>query len=342
MEVQLEPLLKYAEELMQSYSRIIVYSGDILQSLPEPREGLSTANIKPKKEESIAFMREWKHLESVFDEFLIRLNDIRTRAHEELEAARVKCLVGEDLDLTLPEAVFKLKIRLTQYKEQYGNLLKVIGGGSVDDIAMPTESPTHTDVDMEDKEAVRESAAHNSGDNLLGAISAQQPSLPNTGPTVDTDTSNAKVTISQAAETPGVMVIDGDDDDDDYDVEIESPGAANRDGSVTSKLIKEEDAVAAASIKGEGATGIDVGTPLSVLSEHKGATGDTPAANATDNDEMDDGDSPVSAVGAVHTAAIDVDGDSLFDAQSNDENEVIGVDDSNSDLDNEEMEDIFQ
>ncbi|KAJ2023240.1 hypothetical protein IWW57_004195, partial [Coemansia sp. S610] len=130
MEQQAEPLLKYAEELLHSYSRLIVYSGDILRSLPEPREGLSVANIKPKKDESAAFQREWQHLESVFDEYLIRLSDIRTRAHEELEAARVKCLVGENIDLTLPEAAVKLGTRLAKYKRQYDFLQQVVSGGS--------------------------------------------------------------------------------------------------------------------------------------------------------------------------------------------------------------------
>ncbi|KAJ2384607.1 hypothetical protein H4S02_004736 [Coemansia sp. RSA 2611] len=133
MEQQAEPLLKYAEELLHSYSRLIVYSGDILRSLPEPREGLSVANIKPKKDESAAFQREWQHLESVFDEYLIRLSDIRTRAHEELEAARVKCLVGENIDLTLPEAAVKLGTRLAKYKRQYDFLQQVVSGGSVED-----------------------------------------------------------------------------------------------------------------------------------------------------------------------------------------------------------------
>ncbi|KAJ2823752.1 hypothetical protein FBU31_004184, partial [Coemansia sp. 'formosensis'] len=135
MEQSAEPLLKYAEELLHSYSRLIVYSGDILRSLPEPREGLSVANIKPKKDESTAFQREWQHLESVFDEYLIRLNDIRTRAHEELEAARVKCLVGENIDLTLPEAAVKLGVRLAKYKRQYDFLQQVVSGTSVEDVA---------------------------------------------------------------------------------------------------------------------------------------------------------------------------------------------------------------
>ncbi|KAJ1848577.1 hypothetical protein LPJ73_003932 [Coemansia sp. RSA 2703] len=128
MESQPEPLLKYAEELLQSFSRLIVYSGDILRSLPEPRQGLGVANIKPKKEESTAFLREWQHLESVFDEYLIRLNDIRKRAHEELEAARIRCLAGEDVDLTLPESVVKLGARLEKYKRQYDMLQRIISG----------------------------------------------------------------------------------------------------------------------------------------------------------------------------------------------------------------------
>ncbi|KAJ2782392.1 hypothetical protein GGI15_002925 [Coemansia interrupta] len=128
MESQPEPLLKYAEELLQSFSRLIVYSGDILRSLPEPREGLGVANIKPKKDESTAFLREWQHLESVFDEYLIRLNDIRKRAHEELEAARIRCLAGEDVDLTLPESVVKLSARLEKYKRQYDTLQRIISG----------------------------------------------------------------------------------------------------------------------------------------------------------------------------------------------------------------------
>ncbi|KAJ2279361.1 hypothetical protein EV176_001551, partial [Coemansia sp. RSA 451] len=119
MDVQPKPLLNYAKELQQSYLRLIVYSGDILRALPEPREGLSAANFKPKKDKSTAFLREWQHLESVLDEYLIRLNDIRTRAHEELDAARVRCLAGANIDLTLPEAVIKLTSRLSKYKRQY-------------------------------------------------------------------------------------------------------------------------------------------------------------------------------------------------------------------------------
>ncbi|KAJ2854238.1 hypothetical protein GGI22_004563 [Coemansia erecta] len=336
MEVQLEPLLKYAEELMQSYSRIIVYSGDILQSLPEPREGLSTANIKPKKEESIAFLREWKHLESVFDEFLIRLNDIRTRAHEELEAARVKCLVGEDIDLMLPEAVFKLKVRLIQYKRQYAGLLKVLGGGLVDDIIEPAESPARTDVDMEDKEATAQSGNEplGTGDTRTSPSAAQQPSLAN--PVLDSrNTDDTKATTAQTAETPGVMAVD-DNDNDEVIVKIESPEEEN--GSSVSK----PNEITAANAKSGNTTSMEVGTPMSVLSELR--TSGTPAANVTENEAMDVSDSPAPATGAGQAAApvsVDVDADSLFDAHSNAENEAIGID-SNSDLDNEEMEDIFQ
>ncbi|KAJ1961107.1 hypothetical protein GGI12_003431 [Dipsacomyces acuminosporus] len=148
MEPQQTPLLTYAAELLQSYSRLIVYSGDILRSLPEPREGLSVANIKPKKEESIAFGREWQHLESVFDEYLIRLNDIRARAREELQAARIKYLIGEDIDLTLPEAAEKLSRRLAEYKKQYGMLQMVLNGGSIaeQDLAVATEAAEDTTV----------------------------------------------------------------------------------------------------------------------------------------------------------------------------------------------------
>lgn len=146
MNVQPKSLLKYAEELLQSYSRLIVYSGDILRSLPEPREGLSVANIKPKKDESTAFMREWQHLEAVFDEYLIRLNDIRARAHEELEAARVRCLAGEDMDLTLPEAAIKLNVRLEQYKRQYDALQHVLKGGSFKDVRIKGTQQEDMDV----------------------------------------------------------------------------------------------------------------------------------------------------------------------------------------------------
>ncbi|KAJ1886698.1 hypothetical protein LPJ66_009499, partial [Kickxella alabastrina] len=68
------------------------------------------------------------HLESVFDEYLIRLNDVRARAHEELEAARIKCLAGEDIDLTLPEAQVSLGVRLEKYKRQYDTLQQIISG----------------------------------------------------------------------------------------------------------------------------------------------------------------------------------------------------------------------
>ncbi|KAJ2805533.1 hypothetical protein H4R21_001222 [Coemansia helicoidea] len=129
-----KPLLRYAEELQRSYSRLIVHSGDILRALPEPRGGLTAANIKSKKDESSLFRREWQHLESVLDEYLIRLNAIRTRAHEELDAARVRCLVGEDIDLTLPEAAAKLRSRLARYQRQYGALQQVLAGASVGDL----------------------------------------------------------------------------------------------------------------------------------------------------------------------------------------------------------------
>ncbi|KAJ2815923.1 hypothetical protein IWW50_006671 [Coemansia erecta] len=147
MEVQPKPLLKYAEELQQSYSRLIVYSGDILRALPEPREGLSAANFKTKKDESTAFLREWQHLESILDEYLIRLNDIRTRAHEELDAARVRCLAGADIDLTLPEAAVMLTSRLTKYKRQYDTLQKVIGGCSLEEIAEASALDTDPNLD---------------------------------------------------------------------------------------------------------------------------------------------------------------------------------------------------
>ncbi|KAJ2788487.1 hypothetical protein H4R20_007370 [Coemansia guatemalensis] len=141
MEANSKPLLKYAEELYRSYSRLIVYSGDILRALPEPREGLSVANIKTKKDESVLFQREWQHLEAILDEYLIRLNDIRTRAHEELDAARVRCLVGEEIDLTLPETAFKLNTRWTRYKRQYDALQKVLDGCAVEDLPELAEAP---------------------------------------------------------------------------------------------------------------------------------------------------------------------------------------------------------
>ncbi|PIA19638.1 hypothetical protein COEREDRAFT_78952 [Coemansia reversa NRRL 1564] len=141
MEANSKPLLKYAEELYRSYSRLIVYSGDILLALPEPRECLSVANIKTKKDESLMFQREWQHLEAILDEYFIRLNDIRTRAHEELDAARVCCLVGEQIDLTLPEATFKLNTRWTKYKQQYDALQKVIDGCAVKDLPEFVEAP---------------------------------------------------------------------------------------------------------------------------------------------------------------------------------------------------------
>ncbi|KAJ2456200.1 hypothetical protein EV183_000127 [Coemansia sp. RSA 2336] len=147
MEAQPKPLLNYAQELLQSYSRLIVYSGDILRSLPEPREGLSLANFKTKKDENTSFLREWQHLESVLDEYLIRLNDIRTRAHEELDAARVRRLAGEDIDLTLPEAVYKLNLRLTKYKQQYDALQNIVNGGSFADIADKFPQDTAMEVD---------------------------------------------------------------------------------------------------------------------------------------------------------------------------------------------------
>ncbi|KAJ2847336.1 hypothetical protein IWW36_003904 [Coemansia brasiliensis] len=200
MEAQPKPLLNYAKELLQSYSRLIVYSGDILRSLPEPREGLSLANFKTKKDESTAFLREWQHLESVLDEYLIRLNDIRTRAHEELDAARIRCLAGDDIDLTLPEAVYKLNLRLTKYKQQYDALQTIVNGGSFADItekmaqedtAMevePTNSPKHTvaETTPSQTQVVDSGPDGNSPDH-------------NTSPATETDTAN--ISMSQPANT---------------------------------------------------------------------------------------------------------------------------------------------
>ncbi|KAJ2744685.1 hypothetical protein GGI20_002782 [Coemansia sp. BCRC 34301] len=225
MEHQAEPLLKYAEELLHSYSRLIVYSGDILRSLPEPREGLSVANIKPKKDESTAFQREWQHLESVFDEYLIRLNDVRTRAHEELEAARVKCLVGESIDLTLPEAAVKLGARLTRYKRQYDLLQQVVSGGSVsdfedkevqgekngiggmdvdanldDNIAVDSDSTAPVGASVNDLSLVMAAFA-NGGDNLVADEQVNE-----------SNREEARVAMSSNANTPMSVAVDVDVD----------------------------------------------------------------------------------------------------------------------------------
>ncbi|KAJ2230563.1 hypothetical protein H4R99_002239 [Coemansia sp. RSA 1722] len=210
MDAQPEPLLKYAEELLHSYSRLIVYSGDILRSLPEPREGLGVANIKPKKDESTAFLREWQHLESVFDEYLIRLNDIRTRAHEELEASRIKCLAGEDIDLTLPESVVKLSARLEKYKRQYDTLQNIISGSStVDELEADhkdsRDKPSSPNGKMEidtTRDTNEESAAM-----VTLPTSASQPSKEISAVDIDVDTPPAAF----VAATPNVNVVDVDD-----------------------------------------------------------------------------------------------------------------------------------
>ncbi|KAJ2687639.1 hypothetical protein GGH99_003216 [Coemansia sp. RSA 1285] len=132
---------------------------------------------------------------------------------------------------------------------------------------------------------------------------------------------------------------DYDDDDEDYDVvevgsqQTEDPAASPEANKVVESSTEE----------GQGDAGTNANTPMSVQSEHK-TTADTPVAMATDSEVMDVSNSPASASRARHDdvyVLIDADADSLFDAQSNTGNEAIGVD-SNSDLDNEEMEDIFQ
>ncbi|KAI9505197.1 hypothetical protein BX070DRAFT_251065 [Coemansia spiralis] len=305
MEVQLEPLLKYAEELLQSYSRIIVYSGDILRSLPEPREGLSAANVKPKKEESTAFLREWQHLESVFDEYLIRLNDIRTRAHEELEAARVRCLVGEDVDLSLPEAVFKLKTRLAKYKKQYTGLLKIAGGGSVKELEGFVESLVCEEVKLGENEN-KTKPSDNQDDSAI-----TDPAPPMQGSIFDSADTGTQDTTEATTETPGIMVVD--DDYDNIDDQDQQTGAGAN----------------------ENNTAMDINTPVSVrdASESRSA----PAAGGVDGVEaMEVSDTP-----APEASNLDVEAGSLFDVDNPEHQEAIVLD-SNSDLDDEEMEDMFE
>ncbi|KAJ2140379.1 hypothetical protein IW136_002613 [Coemansia sp. RSA 678] len=205
MDVQPKPLLNYAKELQQSYLRLIVYSGDILRALPEPREGLSAANFKPKKDESTAFLREWQHLESVLDEYLIRLNDIRTRAHEELDAARVRCLAGANIDLTLPEAVVKLTSRLSKYKRQYEVLQNVKNGESVDiaeTAGMDDESKTAEDVP---RRAPSPPSDHSLAANVMAEGADKQ--------TADSDLFGKPEETDVVSQPESVIDVDAEDDD---------------------------------------------------------------------------------------------------------------------------------
>ncbi|ORX74677.1 hypothetical protein DL89DRAFT_264490 [Linderina pennispora] len=219
------PLLTYAAELLQSYSRLIVYSGDILRSLPEPREGLSAANIKPKKDESTAFLREWQHLEGVFDEYIIRLNNIRTRAHEELEAARVRCLVGEDIDLTLPASVIKLTSRLEAFKKQYEVLQHITGGGSIEDAAgddaeevVETEELPAEPMNVKTEEAVKEEGpdeAEEEDDNDFeeAVLPASEATNPAAEPAVEA------IDIGSDSHSDAIAVDSSSDVDNDADME---------------------------------------------------------------------------------------------------------------------------
>ncbi|KAJ2162002.1 hypothetical protein GGF46_000994 [Coemansia sp. RSA 552] len=233
-----KPLLKYAEELLQSYSRLIVHSGDILRALPEPHSGelggeggLSVANIKTKKDESTAFLREWQHLESILDEYLIRLNDTRSRAHEELDAAKVRCLAGENIDLTLPEAAVKLGARLSKYKRQYDALQAVVGGGSVADVDDVVEPP----VSAAEEGTVGEQTQGMEVDTPLDQNEKTPATPADLMPTDPTETQEAQEAQNIPAATQASEPADPDpdtqeiinidvigDDDDDEPIDIES------------------------------------------------------------------------------------------------------------------------
>ncbi|KAJ2562254.1 hypothetical protein GGH12_003375 [Coemansia sp. RSA 1822] len=212
MDVQPKPLLNYAKELQQSYSRLIVYSGDILRALPEPREGLSAANFKTKKDESTAFLREWQHLESVLDEYLVRLNDIRTRAHEELDAARVRCLAGANIDLTLPEAVVKLTSRLTKYKQQY-DVLQKVKSGCLEDIA---QTAVDQDTCMDDSSitendsVVPVGAPSHPSDHMAANI---ENAVEGDKPKMDSDLFDASEETKAGSQPESVIDVDAEDDD---------------------------------------------------------------------------------------------------------------------------------
>ncbi|KAJ2727038.1 hypothetical protein GGI07_000155 [Coemansia sp. Benny D115] len=316
MEAQPKPLLKYAEELQRSYSRLIVYSGDILRSLPEPREGLSVANIKPKKDESTAFLREWQHLESVFDEYLIRLNDIRTRAHEELEAARIKCLAGQEIDLTLPEAVVILSARLAKYKQQYDTLQKIISGESVaeeleerkddDDEAKGSEPTPAKHMEVDGSTPDNNGIANFTGAEELGvaATHAREDILVDTPPTWLPDS-----TYSQDAHDENILNVDTPDN-----------------------LAMDE----------------STQTPMSVQNTY-----DAVEIDEEDDEDFDDVAIDNTEVMEVATSAtpdaevIDVDDMQFADQDNNNNNDSNGIaeaiePDSVSDVDDEDMEDIFQ
>ncbi|KAJ2002105.1 hypothetical protein GGI04_001407 [Coemansia thaxteri] len=310
MESQPEPLLKFAEELLHSYSRLIVYSGDILRSLPEPREGLSIANIKPKKDESTAFQREWQHLESVFDEYLIRLNDIRTRAHEELEAARVKCLTGESIDLTLPEAAVKLGTRLARYKRQYESLLQVVDGGSIEDFETVAEESSRTDHPTQDGPDINADAAGETNINpeIAAASIVETRDI---APVLDTPAATLgleghDIDTQMVDEEDGIEDDKADDYYDDYD---------DYDVTASQEDLAEDELVDGDADLIENPS--DANTPMSIQNtEHPFATTDSPNAGPIDVD-------------AEPSANPMVDG------------ETIELD-SESDLDDEDMEDIFQ
>ncbi|KAJ2487540.1 hypothetical protein IWW37_005190 [Coemansia sp. RSA 2050] len=306
MEQQAEPLLKYAEELLHSYSRLIVYSGDILRSLPEPREGLSVANIKPKKDESTAFQREWQHLESVFDEYLIRLNDIRTRAHEELEAARVKCLVGENIDLTLPEAAVKLGTRLEKYKRHYDFLQQVVSGGPVEGFKeSQPEFPDQGDRNGTDVVAIGEmdvDLADGAAEDL-GLVPETDEPLPGGSPA---DMSNDG--------TPSMVAID--------------------DGNGEESAAADEQVVDA-SQAANGVMSSNVNTPMSVQSAEPGL----PVSVDVAEDEI--GEMEVTSAASPNGDTIDVDAEPDPDTAAFD-GEAIELDSGSNLDDDEDMEDIFQ
>ncbi|KAI7834136.1 hypothetical protein BX661DRAFT_195896 [Kickxella alabastrina] len=312
MDARPEPLLKYAEELLQSYSRLIVHSGDILRSLPEPREGLSVANIKPKKDESTAFLREWQHLESVFDEYLIRLNDVRARAHEELEAARIKCLAGEDIDLTLPEAQVRLGVRLEKYKRQYDTLQQIISG-------VP----------------ITEELNESSGEQPFGNMEVDASDIGNAAveARIEDTTLEAQTSYDIVADTPPTLSL------------TSHMQSTHQDNSLD---VDAQDAVSLIDSNMDD----DVNTPMSVQDAYEIAETD---GNDDDIDNIDaayDMDTSASAptteaapiVAGMAADTLDaetIDLDAEFGSDYNEYSQAIELD-SGSEVDDEDMEDIFQ
>ncbi|KAJ1886729.1 hypothetical protein LPJ66_009482, partial [Kickxella alabastrina] len=252
------------------------------------------------------------HLESVFDEYLIRLNDVRARAHEELEAARIKCLAGEDIDLTLPEAQVRLGVRLEKYKRQYDTLQQIISG-------VP----------------ITEELNESSGEQPFGNMEVDPSDMDNAAVEVRIEDTTLEVQTSDdiVVDTPPTLSLTS------HVQSTHQENSLDVDAQDTASLIDSN-------------MDDDVNTPMSAQDAYEITEIDSNDDDTDNIDTADDMDtsapaptteaaSIVAGMAADTLDAETIDLDAEFGSDYNEYSKAIELD-SGSEVDDEDMEDIFQ